>query len=117
MASSAAISAISSSVSVAVARIAQRSDAFEPAKRRLCLISQCFDYHGALGPLVSQFEGTLDQFSVRTDGAAGIARASRGGERAQDRRLGVSQSAAGIDRALAALADSHRRRVIELLRE
>jgi len=54
---------------------------------------------------------------VRTDGEAGIARASRGGERAQDRRLGVSQSAAGIDRTLAALADPHRRRVIELLRE
>src|SRR5215813_4055586 len=52
---------------------------------------------------------------LRPDRARGVARGGGAGERAHDRRLGVSTAA--LDRTLAALADPHRRRVIELLRE
>ncbi|OWJ65993.1 hypothetical protein BWR60_16765 [Inquilinus limosus] len=46
----------------------------------------------------------------------GLARGGGAGLGAEDRRLGV-RPAASLDQTLAALADPHRRRVVELLRE
>ena len=48
------------------------------------------------------------------DHAQGFARGGGAGERAENRRMGVG--APEVDRVLAALADPHRRRVVELLR-
>ncbi len=65
-------------------------------------------------PHLSRARSRRPYVDLRPDRARGQPRRGGKGERPQDRRLDLT---AGLDRTLAALADPHRRRVVELLRE